>query len=129
MKGQSLIQSLQNLVIISLWSYWLPDSVVMKYCWIFFLWFVFQNSISHISGIIVPIDVKLKKNGHLLDTGYVTFNFDLTHDLDLEFFKVKFLNNCISGIVGLIDVKQIESWLIKILDFTRHQWIPCVKDQ
>ena len=30
---------------------------------------------------------------------------DLTHDLDLGCFKVKFRNSCISGIVGLIDVK------------------------
>ena len=36
---------------------------------------------------------------------YVTLTFDLTHDLDLGFFKVNFLNGCISGIVGLIDMK------------------------
>ena len=35
----------------------------------------------------------------------MTLTFDLTHDLDLGCFKVKFRNNCISGIVGLIDVK------------------------
>ena len=31
--------------------------------------------------------------------------FDLTHDLDLGCFKVKFQNRCISGIVSVIDVK------------------------
>ena len=37
---------------------------------------------------------------------YVTLTFDVTHDLDFEFFKVKFWNSSISGIVGLIDMKQ-----------------------
>ena len=36
---------------------------------------------------------------------YVTLTFDLTHDLNLGFFKVKIWNNHIPGIVGLIDVK------------------------
>ena len=35
----------------------------------------------------------------------MTLTFDLTHDLDLGCFKVKFRNNCISGIVGLVDLK------------------------
>ena len=34
------------------------------------------------------------------------FDLDLIRDLDLGFFKVKFQSSCISGIVGLIDVKQ-----------------------
>ena len=37
---------------------------------------------------------------------YVTLTFDLTHDLDLGCFKVKFWNSCISGIIDLIDVKR-----------------------
>ena len=36
---------------------------------------------------------------------YVLLTFDLTHDLDLGCFKVKFRNSCIWGIFGLIDVK------------------------
>ena len=36
---------------------------------------------------------------------YVNLTFDLTHDLDLGCFKVKFRNSSFSGIVGLIDVK------------------------
>ena len=36
---------------------------------------------------------------------YVTLTFDLTHDLDLGCFKVKFRNGSFSGIVGLIHVK------------------------
>ena len=35
----------------------------------------------------------------------MTLTFDLTHDLDLRFFQVKFWISCIPGIVGLIDVK------------------------
>ena len=35
----------------------------------------------------------------------MTLTFDLTHYLDHGCFKVKFQNSCISGIVGLIDVK------------------------
>ena len=35
----------------------------------------------------------------------MTLTFDLTYDLDLGCFKVEFRNSCISGIVGLIDVK------------------------
>ena len=43
---------------------------------------------------------------------YMTLTFDLTHDLDLGCFKVKFRNSSISGIVGLIDVKWKGSELI-----------------
>ena len=35
---------------------------------------------------------------------YVALAFDLTHDLDFGFFKIKFWNSCISGIISLIDV-------------------------
>ena len=50
---------------------------------------------------------------------YMTFTFDLTHDLDLGCFKVKFWNSCISGIVGLIDVKWKGSKLIRY-------WSDCI---
>ena len=43
---------------------------------------------------------------------YVTLTFDLTHDLDLGCFKVKFRNSSISRIVGLINVKWDGSELI-----------------
>ena len=39
-------------------------------------------------------------------------DLDLTHDLDLGCFKVKFWKSCIWGIVGLIDVKWKDSELI-----------------
>ena len=39
--------------------------------------------------------------------------FELTHDLDLGCFTVKFRNSSISGIVGLIDVKWKRSELIR----------------
>ena len=42
----------------------------------------------------------------------MTLTFDLTHDLDLGCFKVKFRNSSISGIIGLIDVKWKGSELI-----------------
>ena len=47
-----------------------------------------------------PIEVK-QKGGALVGfcVNNVTSTFDLTHDLDLGFFNVKFQNSCISGIV------------------------------
>ena len=42
----------------------------------------------------------------------MTLTFDLTYDLDLGCFKVKFRYGSISGIVGLIDVKWKRSELI-----------------
>ena len=60
--------------------------------------------------MVGPIDVK-RKGGALGGywVNYVTLTFDLTHDLDLWFFKVKFQNSCIWGIkCYLIDVKQKE---------------------
>ena len=61
-----------------------------------------------ISGMVGPINMKQKRGasfGYWIN--YVTSTFDLTHDLDLGFFKVKFRNICslISGIIGLIDLK------------------------
>ena len=43
---------------------------------------------------------------------YRTLTFDLTHDIDLGCFKVKFRKSSLSGIVGLIDVKWKGSELI-----------------
>ena len=43
----------------------------------------------------------------------MTLTFDLTHNLDLGCFKVKFRNSCISGIGRLIDVKWNGSELIR----------------
>ena len=66
--------------------------------------FFFSRSNSWMVG---PIDVK-RKGGASVEcwVNYVTSTFDLTHDLDLRFFKVKFQNSCISGIVIWFDVKQ-----------------------
>ena len=63
--------------------------------------------------MVGPIDVKRKGSAFV---GFwvqcVTLLFDLTHDLDLGYFKVKFRNSSISGIVGLTDVKWKGSVLI-----------------
>ena len=59
------------------------------------------------------IDVKRKGSalvGYWVQ--YVTLTFDLTHDLGLGCFKVKFRNSSISRIIGLIDVKWKGSELI-----------------
>ena len=62
--------------------------------------FKVKHSIGHISGMIGPIDVKRKRGASIgYWINYVTLTFDLTHDLDLWFFKVKFQNSCIWGIV------------------------------
>ena len=63
--------------------------------------------------MVSPIDVKRKGSalvGYWVQ--YMTLTFDLTHDLDLGCFKVKFQISSISGIVGLIDVKWKGSELI-----------------
>ena len=59
--------------------------------------------------MVDTIDVKQKGSalfGYWVQ--YMTLTFDLTHDLDLGCFKVKFRNSSISGIVGLIDVNDKE---------------------
>ena len=63
--------------------------------------------------MVGPTDVK-QKGSELVGywVQYVTLTFDLTHDLDLGCFKVKFRSSSISGIVGLIDVKWKGSELI-----------------
>ena len=70
--------------------------------------------IGHISRMVGLIDVKQKGGvsvGYWMN--YVTLAFDLTHDLDLGFFKVKCRNSCTSGIVGLINMKRKRSKSIK----------------
>ena len=60
----------------------------------------------HILGMVGLIDMKRKGSASVgCWVQYVTLTFDLTHDLDLGCFKVKFRNSSISGIIGLIDVK------------------------
>ena len=45
--------------------------------------------------MIGPIDMKQKGGASVgYWVNYVTLTFDLTHDLDLGFFKVKFQNSC-----------------------------------
>ena len=75
--------------------------------------FKVQHYFGHIPGMVGRIDVK-RKGSALVGcwVQYVTLTFDLTHDLDLGCFKVKFRNSSISRIVGLIDVKWKGSELI-----------------
>ena len=67
----------------------------------------------HISGMVGSIDAK-RKGSALVGywAQYVTLTFDLTYDLYLGCFRVKFQNSSILGIVGLIDVKWKGSELI-----------------
>ena len=65
-----------------------------------------KHYFGHMLGTVGPVDVK-RKGSALVGywAKYVNLTFDLTHDLDLGCFKVKFRNSSISGMVGLIDVK------------------------
>ena len=72
-----------------------------------------KHYFDHISGMIDLIDGKRKGSapvGYWVQ--YVTLTLDLTHDLDIGCFKIKFRNSSISGIVGLIDLKWKRSELI-----------------
>ena len=63
--------------------------------------------------MVGPIDVKHKGSASVgYWVQYVTLTFDQTCDLDLGYFKVKFRNSTVSGIVGLIDVKWQRGELI-----------------
>ena len=91
--------------------------------------FMVKHSIGYISGMVGPIDVKRKGGasvGYLVN--YVTLTFYLTHDLDLWFFKVKFQNSCIWGIVFWLmwNIKnQILGWLYGLAHWP-HPWPwPC----
>ena len=100
-KWEPLNQSLQNLVAIFLWSWSSPETLFSQ---IFFenfgCVFARSNTIGHISGMVGPIDVKWNVGASVgYWVNYVTSTFDLTHDLDIWFFKVKFQNSCILGIV------------------------------
>ena len=53
--------------------------------------FKFMHFIGHISGTVCPTDINQKGSalvGYWIN--YVILTFELTHDLDLEFCKVKF---------------------------------------
>ena len=97
----------KNLLVCLLWRnsvgnfYFGKFSLKIRMCF-----FKVKHYFGHISGMVAPIDVK-RKGSVLVGcwVQYVTLTFDLTHDLDLKCFKVKFRNSSISGIVGLIDVK------------------------
>ena len=72
-----------------------------------------KHYFGHISGMVGPIEVKRKGSASVgYWVQYMTLTFDLTHDLDLGCFTVKFRNSSISGIVGLIDVKWKQNELI-----------------
>ena len=111
-KSESLHQSLQNLVAISLWSchayylirFWrnfVGNFFLQNFLWnVWMCFFKVKHSIGHISGMVCPIDVK-RKGGALVGcwVNYVTLTFYLTCDLDIWFFKVKIQNSSISGIL------------------------------
>ena len=73
--------------------------------------FKVKHYFGHISGMVGPIAVK-RKGVHRFDTGYNMWPWPLTSLMTLTLTKVKFRNSCISGIVGLIDVKWKGSELI-----------------
>ena len=57
--------------------------------------------------MVGPIDVKCKGGASVgYWVNYVTLTFDLTHDLDLWFFQVKFQNSYIWGIVIWCETKR-----------------------
>ena len=101
------------------------------FCQIFFenfgcVFFKVKHVIGHISAMVGPIGVKRKGGasvGYWVNYGNLTF--DLTHDLDLWFFKVKFQNSCIWGIVIWLmwnkkNANQSDTGLIYILDGKVH---------
>ena len=72
--------------------------------------------------MVGPIDVKRKGSASIgYWVNYVTLTFDLTHDLDFKFFKVKFWNSCILRIVGQICINEKE---VNQLDAGLTTW-PC----
>ena len=79
----------------------------------FVVFFKVEHYFGHISWIAGSIDEKQNRkaqDGYWV--WYVTLTFDLTHDLDLGCFKVKFWNSCTSGIVFLMMWNWKESKLI-----------------
>ena len=70
------------------------------------VFFNVKHSIGLILGMVGPTEMKRKGRasvGYWLN--YLTWTFDLTHDHEFGFFKVKFWNSYISGIVSLTDVR------------------------
>ena len=65
----------------------------------------------------------------------MTLIFDLTHDLDLRFFNVKFQNSCISRIVSLINVLDndqgdfqcLHAIDVILFSFKKHVELPRMK--
>ena len=65
-----------------------------------------KHSIGLILGMVGPTDMKRKGRASVgYWFNYLTWTFDLTHDHEFGFFKVKFWNSYISGIVSLTDVR------------------------
>ena len=93
--------------------------------------FKVKLSIGHISGMVSLIDVKWKGGvsvGYCVN--YVTLTFDLTHDLDLWFFKVKFQNSCIWGIIIWLmwskkKANQLLGWLYGLALWPQPWPWPC----
>ena len=94
--------------------------------------FKVKHSIGHISGMVGLIDVKrieCTSVGYWVN--YVTLTCNLTHDLDLWFFKVKFQNSCIwrNGIWLMWNKKkanQLDTGWLYGLALWPHLWHwPC----
>ena len=84
-----------------------------------------KHSIGHISGMVGPIDVK-HKGGALVGywVNYVTFTFDLTHDLDLVVSRSKFEIDLFEewGGWGVIDMDR-KGWESIIHDHDCDLWV------
>ena len=89
---QPITTKLDNYISLVMLSTWLDFGGILletlflsNFLWKFRMcFFKVKHSIGHISGMVGPIDVK-RKGGALVGywVNYVTFTFDLTHDLHL----------------------------------------------
>ena len=90
------LDSYISLVMLSTWldfgGILLETLFLSNFLWKFWMcFFKVKHSIGHISRMVGPNDVK-RKGGALVGywVNYVTFTFDLTHDLDLVVSRSKF---------------------------------------
>ena len=94
--------------------------------------FKVKHSTRHISGMVGLIDGKWKGGASVgYWVNYVTLTFDLDRDLDLWFFKVKFQNSCISGIVIWLmwnkkNTNQLDTGLKKKKKKKIRYWADCM---
>ena len=103
-----------------------------EFCWKLFWHFIFSKCTMCFRGeTFWGMLVWLTWNEGCESVGYwvnyVTLTFDLTHDLDLEFFNVKIWNSSISDIDGPIGVKQkganqLDTGQLCDLSLWSHPW-------